>query len=91
MKWHGYPVAKENYLSYWRLSLDGHKQLSSGFLQGRGQQIRGIMHGIFLWHRLLSTGDQADTTKQTSPKATDKHQAPRGFLSHQKHSPFPSL
>lgn len=91
MKWHRYLLAKEYYLSYWRLSLDGYKQLSSGFLQGRGQQTCRIMHGVFLWHRLLSTGDRADTAKQTSPKATGKHEVQRGFLSHQKHSPFSSL
>lgn len=75
MKWHIYLLAKEYYLSYWRFSLDGYKQLSSGFLQGRSQQIHRVMHGVLLWHTLLSTGDQADTTKQTSPKATGKHQA----------------
>lgn len=91
MKWHRYLLAKEDYLSYWRLSLDGYKQLPSGFLQGRGQHIRHIMHGVFLWHRILSTGDLADTTKQTSPKATGKHEAQRGFLSHQKHCRFSSL
>lgn len=56
-KWHGYLLAKEYYLSYWRLSLDGYKQLSSGFLQGRGQQICHIMHRVLLWQRLLSTRD----------------------------------
>lgn len=81
-KWHGYLLAKEYYLSYWRLSLDGYKQLSSGFLQGRGQQICHIMHRVLLWQRLLSTRDRADTAKQTSPTATGKHQALRGFLAH---------
>lgn len=88
MKWHRYLLAKEYYLSYWRLSLDGYKQLSSRFLQGRGQQISHIMHGVLLRHRLSSTGDPADTTKQTSPKATGKQQAQRRFLSHPKHSLF---
>lgn len=91
MKWHRYLLAKEYYLSYWRLSLDGYKQLSSELLQGRGQRTCHIMHGVFLWHRLLSTGDQADTTKQTSPKATGKCQAQRGLLFHQNPAPFSHL
>lgn len=56
-KWHGYLLAKEYYLSYWRLSLDGYKQLSPEFLQGRGQQICYIMHRVLLWQGLLSTRD----------------------------------
>lgn len=84
-----YLLAKEYYLSCRRSSLDGYKQLSSGFLQGRGQQICCIMHGVFLWHRLLSAGDPADTTKQTSPKATGKRQAWRDSSSIKSTLPFP--
>lgn len=39
MKWHGYPVAKENYLSYWRLSLDGYKNCSHlGFFKAEANK-----------------------------------------------------
>lgn len=89
MKWCRYLLAKEYYLSCRRSSLDGNKQLSSGFLQGRGQQICRIMHGVFLWHRLLSTGDPADTTKQTSPTATGKRQARRDSSPIKSALPFP--
>lgn len=58
-------------LSYWGWSQDEYKLLWSRFHWSRGWQICHIMHVVILWHRLLSTGDWADTTKLTSPKATD--------------------